>query len=409
MRAQRIRGWVAVALVVPASLGVAAAALGGRARATALETDRFVEVVAPVVHEEAVIAALGDALSRQLQRALDLGIRAARDRLPEQLDFLAGPLESAIRTFLEERVREFVLTDRFAALWIAALRTTHARILLVIENEAEEVVLGPEDLDVPLLPVMADLIRRLENLVPDLIPDDPRIPKLLPTTAEESAREQLSRALGEPLGDGFGQIVLSRDRLTAPRGLAGLLDRVALIGAVVGASCAIGALLISRRRARTALHLALGVALATIAGRGLTVRVLDAASGLASSGDGGPVLRAALERIVEDVRSFGAVIIVISLAVALVLVLVRDPRATARLRAALAQGARALRPGGSAVRWVAERREALTLAGIAAAAFTLGVAGITWASLLAVGLALGVYLGLLSALRRRTDRAGGAD
>jgi hypothetical protein len=409
MRTLRIRGWVAIALVVPASLGGAAAALGGRARATTLDTDRFVGVVGPVVHEDAVVVALGDALSRQLRQALDLGIQAARARLPEQLDFLAGPLEPAIRTFLEERVREFVLTDRFVSLWTAALRTTHARVVLVIENQAEDVVLGPEDLDLSLLPAMADLIRRLENLVPDLIADDPRIPQILPTTAEASARERLARALDQPLGGGFGQIVLVREQLTGPSELAQTLDLVTRIGLIVGASCAIGALLISPRRARTALHLALGVALATIAGRGLAVRVLDSTTEVASPGAGGPVLHAAMERIVEDVLAFGSVVVVVSLAVALGLVLVRDPRATARVRRALARGAHAIRPGGSASTWVASHGEALTLAGVALAAFILGASGISVPSLIAVALALGVYLGLLAALRRRADQARGRD
>ena len=97
---------------------------------TALDTDKFVDRVGPVVEDPTVRAALATELGNELVQVLDLQSRIT-PVLPDNLRFIAGPLASGADNFVRQSVTKFVDSDAFVQLWYTALRVAHTQVVVL--------------------------------------------------------------------------------------------------------------------------------------------------------------------------------------------------------------------------------------------------------------------------------------
>ena len=156
------RRWSALALVVLASLLLPAALAATWLDNQIRDTDRYVETVAPLSHNDAIADAVSRSLTDSLFQQLEVQqtIKAA---LPEKAGFLAGPLTSRLQDFTREATRDVIVSERFNQVWVEANRATHTAVtgLLFGDGDALSSQNGMVTLD--LNPVVDDVKSRLDD------------------------------------------------------------------------------------------------------------------------------------------------------------------------------------------------------------------------------------------------------
>src|SRR5262245_36405554 len=132
--------WTAavVLLLISAMLG-AVSVVAGFVRGQLLNTDRYVETVAPLVRDPAVQDAIAGRLTEVIVTQLNLTrlTQQLADALeqrgaPTQLDGLVGPAVNGLTSFIHDQVRTVVSSDQFADVWDTANRVAHSEIDAVL-------------------------------------------------------------------------------------------------------------------------------------------------------------------------------------------------------------------------------------------------------------------------------------
>ncbi len=139
-RAGRSGRWVgSVALLVVAALLFSASVVAVFVRTQLLDTDRYVETVAPLARNPVVQDAIADRLTDEVMTKLDVAglteqlATALQDRgAPEIINQLVGPMVSGIRNFVRTEIHNVVTTDRFAQVWDSANRIAHDELDAVL-------------------------------------------------------------------------------------------------------------------------------------------------------------------------------------------------------------------------------------------------------------------------------------
>lgn len=136
---RRARWGLASVLVVLSVVVWVAAAVGVYARTELLDTNRYVETVAPLARDPVVQQAVADRLADELVTRLELEglLRQLVDALeaqgaPEVLDGLVGPVTGGVRSFIHTQVRAVLASDQFAQVWDAANRVAHDELDAVL-------------------------------------------------------------------------------------------------------------------------------------------------------------------------------------------------------------------------------------------------------------------------------------
>jgi hypothetical protein len=247
-RGRARRGGKALLLV----LGCGLAALSVVAiwlRTTLLDTDRYVETVAPIAAQPTVQDAVAVKLEDAIFTRIDFSA-LAREALPERVDVMAPVIETGVRSFVSARIVEFTRSQRFQELWTEANRRAHTRLVELLEGgRSGRLVL---DEDVVFL---------------DLSPAVDRVRAAL----QERGLTRVAAAI-PPSVDGRVQLVQS-EALVSVQGGVRLLKAVAIVLPVLALLCLAGAVYLSRSRRRGLLHAAIGLALAML----LLVAVLGVA------------------------------------------------------------------------------------------------------------------------------------
>ncbi len=241
------RWTVSVALVVLASLLGIVSVVSRYVRSELLDTDRYVETVAPLASEPAVQDAVGERVTTEIFTRLDVQ-EVAEDALsrltelgaPEVVTGLAAPLADQVESFVEERVNEFLASPEFAELWEDANRTAHAEVKAVLTGETGDVV-SVEDgvIRVDVGPVVSAVRDRLVDRGLDLASNIPDVSATF-TLVESQQLESAQRYVR-------------------------ILDDVATLVPFVALAVAAAAVLVSPNRRRGLLMAALGIGLGMVA------------------------------------------------------------------------------------------------------------------------------------------------
>ncbi len=239
-RRERTRRGSVVLLLV---LGCGLAALSVVAiwlRMTLLDTDRYVDTVAPIAAQPAVQDAVADKLETAIYSRIDFA-SLAREVLPERADVMAPVIQTGVQSFISARITEFTRSQRFQNVWVEANRRAHTRIVGLLEGgRSGRLVLDDDTVYLDLSPAV-DRIK---------------------TALQERGLTRIASAI-PPSVDGQIELLQSEGLVSAQRGVR-LLKGVAIVLPVLAVLCLAGAVFLSRPRRRGLLHAAIGVALAML-------------------------------------------------------------------------------------------------------------------------------------------------
>lgn len=368
MRGRRV---VAAILVVLAVLSFTAAVPGLWARRTLFDTDRYVEMVAPLAKEPPVQDYLARNVTTAVFDALTVEDRlnaALADRAP-RIAFLAGPITNAVRGFVQDRVDRIVSSDAFARYWAEANRFVHAEVVAALRGEGGPLVTEDGKVVLNLVPIVNQALQRISDLVGQLIGRDVSLPKVTPQEIPEEVIPRLESALGVDLPDRFGTIVIyDGNEVAAAQRALSAFGRGLIVVVLAFLLFTIVAIWLSPAKRRTMLQLSGALVVVLVIERRLSIvaadRVVDHAR---------PENRDAARAVVDAVLgtllaytgwllAFAAVVLVVALVTGPYPWAVRLRRSVAGMGRAVAGTVREGIPSGDAA-WVAAHRDALLVAG----------------------------------------------
>ncbi|RLE24194.1 MAG: hypothetical protein DRJ50_04965, partial [Actinobacteria bacterium] len=170
------RQWVSIACVVLGAILLPLAVLVRWTSNTVLDTDAYVETVAPLAQNEAIQEALSFRISEIIIEVIDIR-ELTRDALPPRAVFLAAPIESGVRVLIQDVVEELVSTQAFEDLWGEANRVGHDSVVAVLTGEGnDQVDTAGGKIVVHLGPLARNVLTSLDDIlgldIADSIPDE---------------------------------------------------------------------------------------------------------------------------------------------------------------------------------------------------------------------------------------------
>jgi hypothetical protein len=275
-RAVRTRGVVAVALVVVTSILVTVSVTAVWARRNALNTDRYVETIGPVAEDVRVQRALGRYITDQAMSAIDPQ-ELLRDALPERAQALAGPITSAVRGFVNDRVDAFLATDTFSRLWVEVNRRAHGRVVDVLNGDLPpSLQVQGNDVVLNVVPIVNQVLARIGEASPEIFGRTVDLPTVSVDEVPEEAVQKIESALGRDLPENFGQFtVFDASKLQQVQDTVTLFNRLVVAAVILAVVLFALTLWVSPRRRRTLLQLMVGIALGIVLIRRLGLRLED--------------------------------------------------------------------------------------------------------------------------------------
>jgi hypothetical protein len=126
-RARLRRAALTLLLVLGCGL-VGASIIAIWTRATVLNTDRYVNTMAPIARSPAVQNAVADKVSTAIVSKVDVQA-LAREALPDRADVLAPAIAEGVNGAVRRQVSDFVHSNRFPEVWDNANRRIHERVV----------------------------------------------------------------------------------------------------------------------------------------------------------------------------------------------------------------------------------------------------------------------------------------
>jgi hypothetical protein len=167
-------------------------------RATVLNTDRYVNTMAPIARSPAVQSAVADKLSTAITSKVDVN-SLAREVLPDRADVLAPAIAEGVNGAVRRQITDFVHSDRFPEIWDNANRRIHDRVVgLLTTGESGRLKLEGNtvylDLNAAVQRVKDGLRQRGFDRIADAIPPtvDGRV-ELLSSDGFGKARDGIHR------------------------------------------------------------------------------------------------------------------------------------------------------------------------------------------------------------------------
>lgn len=132
-------------------------------RALLLDTDRYVDTVAPLATDPVVQQAVAERVSAFIVEQADVqGL--ATDLLPDRAKALAPFVAGGAQALVRQGVDGLVRTEWFAKAWIAANRADHALVVRLVTGREGTVASTKEGtIAVDLAPVVEEALRRIDE------------------------------------------------------------------------------------------------------------------------------------------------------------------------------------------------------------------------------------------------------
>jgi hypothetical protein len=334
-RQRRITMWrqiVAALLAFLAALGVTASVVGLWAGNTTLNTDRWVATVTPLSQDPAVRAAVATYSTEQIFTTLNVEQRV-KEALPPRAAFLASPLTGAVHGYVQDAVNKVVASPQFAALWPPINRVAHQQAMNILNNNSAVVRNSGQTVTLNLLPVVNQVLNRLEQQIPSLFGKTVTLPTLTNGQIPPGLRAKIESALGVTLPANFAAIpIYQGNQLSAAQQTVVQVKR-GLTLLVIGTLLALGlALWISTRRRRTTLQfgiwLIIDVVALTSVLRAVRTQLIDQVpAGVYRAG-----VDAGVQVVFVTLRERGTQLLWLGIVIALVAYLVGPGRAAVALR-----------------------------------------------------------------------------
>jgi hypothetical protein len=407
---RRVRRIIAAILAFATALLLVLSVVCTWTSRTALDTQKFVARVGPVIDQPTVRTALATELSNQIVAALDVQSRL-EPVLPPQLSFLAGPLSSGVDDVVNRAVTRVVNSDAFRKVWYASLTLAHQQVVKALTGNDSNLQIVNGKVVVDLAQVVTLVLQNLTSQLPTVFGTaiSLQIPDNLPIA---QIRQILSQFLGIQLPEGFAQIpVMDASALESARTgvkvvnlsvlLVGLLTLVALVLAIV----------VSTNRRRTLLQIGLWSSILTALVFFVVRAITDSALSSITDDVLRPAVDAGVREIFSTLRGFAALIFWLGLLLALVMYLAGPGRVAVGVRGTAVKAghwtaaqARAVANDEGWASWTARHLDVLRITGaVVAAALLLWLS--SWTALLVIGILLVLYEVGLTVYARSTPVA----
>jgi hypothetical protein len=108
--------------------------LGTWANRTVVNTDRYVETVAPLASNPDIQAAIGQRVVDELFANVDVQ-SYVNQVLPPKLDQFSGPITSGIRSFVQSQVNSVLASPQFAQVWANVNQLVHDQLINALKGD----------------------------------------------------------------------------------------------------------------------------------------------------------------------------------------------------------------------------------------------------------------------------------
>lgn len=217
---------------------------------TVSDTDRYVEIVAPLASDPAVQSAVIDRITTEITSRLQVetitgeAVDALADRgLPplasQSLKALSGPLADAINGFVEEQVTTLVESDQFQTAWEEANRQAHTQMVAVLTGKDTDTV------EISDNAVSINLATLIDTVKQRLVDRGFTLVERLPSVDAQFT-------------------IFQSDDITKAQTAFRLLDAVNTWLPIIALLCLIGAVAVGRSRRKTLVGGALALALSML-------------------------------------------------------------------------------------------------------------------------------------------------
>ena len=397
-RTRRILAPILVVLTVVVFTATVPAAWGAR---TVLNTDRYVATVAPLANDPAVQQSIASKVTAQVFEALNVEgvISDALASIGDRATVLAGPLTTALRGFVQEQVLRVVQSDAFDTFWIEANRFVHTQVVEVLKGNEEQVSVVEGKVLLNLVPLINLALAQIEGVAGDLIGRDVTLPQIDPDTPRSEAVNRLEQALGVNLPDDYGSIqVYDADSLAALQQALFTFQRLLILLLILIPVLVAVTLLVSTRRRRTLIQLAVGGAIGLVLIRRLAIVGRDDLFASVDTQDF-PSVRVLTNELMDSLFRYTGILLAIVLLTLLIALLTGPyPWAVAFRRwvgdlgrsFGAAIGGKPL-PETGRLRWIRDHRDGLMLAGGVLAVALFLFVDLTLLAFVVVGVLLALY------------------
>jgi hypothetical protein len=397
-RARRIVAAILVVITVLVFTVTVPAAWGAR---TVLNTDRYVATVAPLANDPAVQESIARKVTAQVFEALNVEgvISDALASIGDRAAVLAGPLTTALRGFVQEQVLRVVQSDAFDTFWTEANRFVHTQVIEILKGNEEQVSVVEGKVLLNLVPLINLALVQIQGVAGDLIGRDVTLPQIDPATPRSEAVNRLEQALGVDLPDDYGSIqVYDADSLAALQQALYTFQRLLILLLILIPVLVAVTLLVSTRRRRTLIQLAVGGAIGLVLVRRLAIVGRDNLFASVDTQDF-PSVRVLTNELMDSLFRYTGILLVIVLLTLLIALLTGPyPWAVAFRRwvgdlgrsVGAAIGGKPL-PETGRLKWIRDHRDGLMLAGGVLAVALFLFVDLTLLAFLIVGVMLALY------------------
>jgi hypothetical protein len=396
-----LRGVAVFVLVVLSCVSFTAGSVAVWANRSFLNNEVFAERAGGLGADPAVQAALGVYLTDELMSVIDPE-EIFREALPDRGQILAVPLANAVRGFVQDRVDDFLASETFADLWEEAVTRAHARAVQVIEGDSDVVTADGDQIVVNLVPIVNAALAQVGEASPEIFGRTVDLPTLTVDELPEGAQQRISAALGTPVGEDFGVIVIDdTGSLAAAQDAARLFQLIVWVLVVLTIILIPLALWLSHRRRRTLLQLVFGIGLGLVLVRRLGFRLEGDALDRIPDELNRAAATAIASSFVDPLLDATWIVLWVLLAIAAVALVTGPYRWAVALRRGVAQAATGVaRVAGTAgeratdpatVAWLRANTGALQVGGVVVAVLLLLVFDLSWFGVLVLLLLLAAY------------------
>ncbi|MFL6182431.1 MAG: hypothetical protein ACJ73J_08985, partial [Actinomycetes bacterium] len=133
-RGNWVRSTAVVVLFVLGALLVPTAGIAVWSRNTILDTDRYVETVAPLSNEPAVIDSVATRITNAIFERVDVQTEL-QQYLPPRLNFAAGPIADQVESTTQGLIVKALESDQFDTLWREINRTASTALVAYVNSE----------------------------------------------------------------------------------------------------------------------------------------------------------------------------------------------------------------------------------------------------------------------------------
>ena len=296
---------------------------------TVMNTDGYMNLVGPIGKDPQAIQNLSEYIGGQVVAATDLQQRVT-DALPPRVQLLSGPITSYVEDFITKGANKVLSSPKAYDLWLEINRVGHEKIVALLRGDTTNVYVAGSDVKLNLLPLISQVLVWVDERLPGGLSDRFSPPVIAPDTDPEAGIQEVANWSGKPLPSDFGQItLLQSDALGPAQTAVKWFDRLTWILPLVTAALIALTIWLSRRRARTAIALGIGAAVAIFVTRVIVKRASLYLTDQLEGGSGEHIVRDVVNASLGPLTTITIWICVIGVVAALLVWLLgrRDVRA----------------------------------------------------------------------------------